>query len=36
MVEKFLLGASPDRWDGLLLTVQSKRPGPPRFSWKRA
>jgi DNA primase len=32
MVEKFLLGASPDRWDGLLLTIQNKRLDPKTFA----
>ncbi len=32
MVEKFLLGASPDRWDGLLLTIQNKRLDPRTFA----
>jgi DNA primase len=31
MVEKFLIGASPDRWDGLLLTIQNKRLDPRAF-----
>jgi DNA primase len=31
MVDKFMLGASPDRWDGLLLTIQNKRLDPKAF-----
>jgi DNA primase len=31
MVDKFLLGASPDRWDGLLHTIQNKRLDPRAF-----
>jgi len=31
MVAKFSLGASPDRWDGLITTVQHKRLDPKAF-----
>jgi DNA primase len=31
MVDKFMLGASPERWDGLLVTIQSKRLDPRTF-----
>ena len=31
MVTRFMLGASPDRWDGLIATVQSKRLDPRHF-----
>jgi DNA primase len=31
MVDKFQLGASPDRWDGLLLTIQKRRLDPRAF-----
>ena len=31
MVARFMLGASPERWDGLIATVQSKRLDPRPF-----
>ncbi len=31
MVERFMLGAAPDRWDGLIVTVQNKRLDPRPF-----
>ena len=31
MCERFMIGAAPDRWDGLLLTVRSKQLAPAAF-----
>lgn len=31
MVERFGIGASPDRWDGLLVTIENKRLDPRAF-----